>query len=82
MCFFFDFLISDLKIPKSIVVYMKSVTSTRLKIHQTRRSPNDFILDFKVGVGRNLIFGSVSTQNARFSCCSIVVAWPRGRTWL
>ena len=58
--------------------YMKSVTSTRLKIHQTLRSPRVFILDVKAGVGRNLIFGSVPAQKGRFCCGFIVVGHSCG----
>ena len=57
---------------------MNSVTSTRLKTHQTRRSPSGVILDFKAGVGRNLIFGSVPAQKGRFCCGFIVVGHSCG----
>ena len=78
--FFWTFLTSESKsAKKSIMIYMKNVTSARLKIHQTLRSPTGLILDFKAGVGRNLIFGSVPAQKARFCCGFIVFGHSRGR---
>ena len=65
--------------PKTIMFCMKNVTSPRLNIHETLRSPNGPSLGFRRGAGRNLILGSASAQKAWFLFCFIEVSHSCGR---
>ena len=52
---------------------MKNVTAARLKTHQTLRSANAPTIDFGVGRGPDLIFGSWSVETLTFSIRLIVI---------
>ena len=77
---FFDFLDPrSVNMQKSIVFYMKNVTATRLETHQTLCSPKVFILDFGVGRGPDLMFGSWPVETLTFSSCFIAIGHTFGQ---
>ena len=49
------------------------MTATRLETHQTLCSPSAFILDFGVGRGPDLMFGSWPVETLTFSSCFIAI---------